>query len=456
MYEEESIKEIQFVVKEKKGFTHTSMPFYLYHDNNSFAGNYDQKEIAKPHKQAVNDEELISMYIWENKPKPKPVVVMKEVKEKSRPVKPKEEEEVWEYTPMPMFMYHEETTFQGKEKPNIQKEPKRSPKKVKLESVATYIYKPVYEPEFVEPESSKKVVPVIVEKEIVKKEIVKQESVRETANDDVRPDKLGDAPISILQRPLFHLNKPAIEDVDLPSPILPPPPNLSIRHEPSETREDVTPVILIPATLREDSPEKPKKKEAPIKHNPDLMRSYKEKTQKIEKSRLTKLDDLDDDDHMFVPMQPFKKDAKECLCSMCVKNKSRIKKPTVKRKTPLLPVLDSDLETHQKNKLESRIHRLPKLNKPKKIEDPYKNRDKPRRSRPMISQPIIKPDFSVSYTKFLDRNLEKKEIKQKNHEARNQDYLESLGEDPKVRTKSKTSLEGGDNLDTYFENQRRR
>lgn len=455
LYEEESIREVPIVRKEKQGFTHWSMPMYLFHDNKAFSGTVEKKDVARTNKRAKTDEHIISMYIWENKHKPEVIVapVPVETVRKARP----EQKEKLEHTPMPMYMYHQDTVYKGKFSPNIQKEPKKTPKKVVTDIQPIYIYKPESVVEFVEPESSKKIIPKKVKPESSKKIIETPVKVH-SKNNPIRPD-VGDEPVHIIKRPLFHLNAKKSDDFDMPSAQLPKAPDLETTFEPTETREDVSPVILIPATLREDSPEKPK--EEPRKElNPNLMRSYREQTQNVEKSRLTKLDDFDNGDDMFVPMEPHKKDPKDCQCPMCVKNKSRIKRPRPmpkkKKKNPMGFEDDEDLEKHQKNKLESRINRLPKLNKPRRIQDPYKNRKRQPKSRPVLSQPEMKPDFSVSFAKFLKKNIETKEIKSKPFESKNDKYLDDLGDDPTPRGKSKTSLGTGDNLDTYFDNQRRR
>ena len=464
LYEEESIKEVPIVRKEKQGFTHWSMPMFLFHDNKTYSGKVDKKEVARAHKKGKDDEELLSVYIYQNKKQVQP----EEVFVSSRPAKTRpliiEDKDELVHTPMPMYLYYDDTVYQGKYKPNNQKEPKKTPKKVKTEVQPMYIYKPeIKEEVFIEPESSKKILPVVV----------KQESEKLIANDNVVPDEMNDKPIRIKQRAIFHMKDVVLEDIDVPSSRLPEPP--TVNYEPSITKEDHTPVILIPATLREESPPKTKrkspkkKKKSPEKkekspeklleepkhtYNPNLMKSYNDQTEKIEKSRLTKLDDLDHND-MFVPMKPMtnKSDPKDCLCAMCEKNKSRIPRPRKLKKKHKNPE-DEDPEAHQKFKLESRINRLPKLNKPKKIRDPYSNRDKPRRNRNAPSQPNIKPDFSVSFAKFLKKNIETKGIKSKNLEDKNDKYLDNLGGDP--TPKSKTSLGEGDNLDTYFDNQRRR
>lgn len=454
LYEEESIREVPIVRKEKQGFTHWSMPMFLYHDNKTFSGTAEKKEVAKTNKKAKTGEHIISMYIWENKPQPEVVVTPVPVKPLAKKVV--KEKETLEHTPMPMYMYHQDTVYQGKFRPNVQKEPKRAPKKVRTDIQPIFIYKPEPEIEFVEPESSKKIIPKKVKLESSKK--IVETPVKVHSKCTPLSADLSDEPIEIKKRPIFHVKAQKVDDFDMPSAQLPRAPNLETTFEPTETHEDATPVILIPATLREDSPEKPKE-DPRNQHNPNLMRSYKEQTQKVEKSRLTKLDDFDDADDMFVPMQPYKKDPQNCQCNMCIKNKSRIRKPRLlpKKKTnPLEFDDDEDLEKHQKNKLESRINRLPKLNKPKKIEDPYKNRKRQPRSKPALSHPEIKPDFSVSFAKFLKKNIETKEIKPKTAESKNDQYLDDLGNDPTPKGKSKTSLGTGDNLDTYFDNQRRR
>ena len=449
LYEEESLKQVPIVREEKKGFTHYPMPMYLFQDNKAFSGKVEPKETVKAHKQAVNDETIQPLYIYQNKKKvdPIPVIIPQG---KSRPVK---EKDVWTHSPIPMYMYHDEKVYQNKFKPNDQKEPGKYPLKTERDDVPVYIYKPVEEKVFVEPESSKKIIPVVVAKvESPKKKI---EEIKEYANDNVKPDKMNDTPIIIKQMSSVPCKKMIDDYLDMPSARLPLAPNLEKTFMQTETKEDVSPVILIPATLKEDSP----KKEIKKTHNPNLMNSYREETKKIEKSRLTKLDDFDNQDDMFVPMNPhvYKKDQDECLCNMCIKNKSRIKRPQIKpkKKSNHLPIPDKDLEQHQKNKLESRIKRMPKLNKPKRIKDPYANRNKPRRSRPTPSQPEIKPDFNVSFAKFLKKNLETKNVKTENSQKKTDNYLDGLGDDPSPRGKSKTSLDDRDNLDTYFDNQRR-
>jgi hypothetical protein len=514
LYDEESIRETPLFVKKEEKWVHTPMPFYLYQDNKAFSGQYRQKNVDEPKKKGRNDEELQSTYIYVNKPKPKPKEIAKviaapetvvkekrefthtampfflynddivskgkytqpEVKQarkqavvgeeinldfiyckKKKPVEvarpvvvKKKEEEEWTHAPMPMFMYYEDTMYKGKETMNIQQEPKKAPKRSDETLQPLYIYKMEREekPVFLEPESSKKIVPIVVKKTVDKK-------LDDSESRGVKMDKENDKPIKLDKRFIDAFKPLEMEDVDMPSAMLPHPPNIKKKFEPSQTKEDLPPVILMPTTLKELSPEK--KRDSPVKKTHNLMKSYKDQTHDIEKSKLTKMDELDDHNDMFVPMEPYHSNPKECLCAMCVKNKSRIKRPkrVKKRENPHLPMNDSDLETHQKNKLESRIHRLPKLNKPKKINDPYKNRNKDRRNRPKVERPFIKPDFSVSFTKFLKKNIETKEIKQKNPNTKNDDYLESL-EDGAFKGKSKTSLDKGDNLDRYFDNERRR
>ena len=511
LYEEESIKEMPLIVKKDEGWVHTSMPFYLYHDNKAFSGQYKQKATREPEKKGKVKEDIIQDYIYANKRKPvvvqeeviQPQVVIKEKKEFThtpmpfflygddveskgkykqpevkptrkkpevgeevltnfiyaprkketpRPVVVEKKEDPWVHTPMPMFMYYEDTIYKGKEVSNGVQKPTKSPKSAEETIQPNYVYQPEKqaEPVFIEPESSKKVVPVVVAK-------VADEKKKDSGIKPVKRETMEDHPIKPRHKPVHSIPPPEMEHVDMPSALLPRPPNIQEKFEPSVTKEDTSPVILIPATLREVSPEKPKSRDSPVKQTSNLMKSYREQTKAIERSRLTKMDELDDHNDMFVPMEPYKKDPDDCMCVMCIKNKSRMKKPERPfKKNPKSALNDKDHETHQKNKLESRIHRLPKLNKPKKIKDPYANRNRPRRSRPKIEQPIFKPDFSVSFAKFLKKNVETKEIKQKSTNTRNDDYLDSLGDDKPFKGKSRTSLDRGDNLDTYFDNERRR
>ena len=319
---------------------------------------------------------------------------------KKVPIAKKEKQDFTHWS-MPMFSFYDNKTYSGKVKTKEIMEPQTMPK-VDEELLPGYFYENKNK---VDTQSPKEIKPVVVmkkkEKLIVKENIIS--------------DKIE---------------------------------NKEIQKE--EVVEDNTPIIIIPTTLNSDSPSKAKEKffekkvestdklleEPKNTLNPNLMKSYNDKTEKIEKANLTNMDDLDHKD-VFASIQRInnKKDPIDCKCAMCEKNKSRFIKI---RKFQIKTNNGEDLETQQINKLESRIKKFPKLNKSKIIIDPYASIDKTRSNRHTPSQPNIKTDFSASYTKFLKQNIESKEIKSTRINSRREKFFENL--EGTLTPNSKTSL----------------
>lgn len=280
LYKEESVKHVPVVEvrEEKTGFTHYPMPMYLFHDNKAFSGPVEEKRVARAYKKGGDIEQIQPIYIYENKKKTTKIV--EPIQSHSRPIKEIEKDELTN-TAMPMYMYHDQKVYQNSFKPNFQKEPTKAPRKTVRDDVPIYIYKPEHEEEFIEPESSKKIIPTVIAKKEVVKEPLK-ESVKEFANDNVKPDKLNDKPITIGLKPINHNKIIKDDDLDMPCAQLPFAPNLEKTFQPSETKEDVSPVIFIPATLRQNSPEKIK--ESPKKKKEKVLRKKVLKKKKLKKT----------------------------------------------------------------------------------------------------------------------------------------------------------------------------
>ena len=456
-------------VKVRKPFEFAPVPMFLFCPSKILRGKDPKIVLEKPSGKPIQINQVHPPFFWipekkKVKVKPVPRTVVAPVKH---------EEDRIEFSESPMYLYNDNTVIRGQ----VDDSPKLKPKGIPVQNEQIneiYIYQKIEKPkhtERVEPElkshshsnqsyshskishhSEKreyvKTVPIVVSEpiELSEKELP-------YSGDRSSVEQVNDSPIEIQELNISPHSYPYFEDPDFTCILLPPVPVKAERFQPLE---DSTP-LLIPHKHKEHS-----RSNSPRKHElaPDLLKSYKESTEKMNRKRLMKIDDAYDQDDVFVIADKKKnKDHPQCNCQMCVFNTSKIRIPSRYKglKNPRSINRNLAPEEQQRLKMQSRINKLPKASRhKKKHDDPYKNRETSKIKPP--SQPNIKPDFSASMTKFFKRNVEDHKINMDSIEERNLKYMESIDPTETLgsRPESRTSLDVHDNLDRYLESQSRK
>ena len=423
LYVEDSIREVTTIVREENiGFTHTPMPMFLYRDQTIFKGINEQKNIILAKKKPVTQKQVHDNYIWENKKQVHTPIPIETAR--TRPIKQKDDLTSFK---MPSYNYYDNKVTQGKVQAKYIEDPiKKAVQDETLQPV--YIYRPPVQiislPESeIESKRSNKVIllPVMVP-------LVISEKVLPMGGNKLQPDLSKDTFMNPLEPINISPNVfPNEGGYDEPLMLLPNAPlfNTPLPKEiPVKVEEDHTPVII--PIIIEEPVYSEKKVESPKKNrrpdlNENLMKSYKDKTENMEKEKLMKLDDLDHEDDMFIPVKPHhNKDPSSlaCNCPMCIKNASRIKLPIKKKfkpdpnaRTPKTETKITNPDEAQRAKFDSRINRLPKRFKPiKTFEDPYKHKALGTRgTRPSQNrggQPDFGTKFDTSLMRFMKKNLD--------------------------------------------------